>query len=318
MAASLQALRERAALMRVVRDFFDDQDFLEVDTPAIAVSPGLELHLDAVGVRLREGMGGALVDRWLITSPEYHCKRLLARGMERIYRLGKSFRSGERGDWHNPEFTMLEWYRAGCDYRQIAEDTLALIDACNAGRVALQPAQWLGFDDLVSDTIGFDPMLIEDDEMLSAATAAGFAPIPGERADELLMRAWVERIEPTLPADRALVIHRYPARLASLARLAPADSAVAERAEVYLRGVELANGFSELVDANVQRKRFEKDLGERTRRGLPTYPIDERFLDALTRCPPAAGIALGVERLHMVLGGYRKIDEVIAFPFEVA
>lgn len=315
--ASVQALRDRALLNQRIRAFFADRGFLEVETPAIAHSPGLELHLDAVEVRLREGMAGAPVQRWLVTSPEYHCKRLLAAGCETIYRLGKAFRSGERSAHHNPEFTMLEWYRAGATVDVIAADTLALIAECDRGDRRLQPPVRLGFDALIAEHFAFDCLLTGDDELLAAAKDAGYGALAGETAADLLMRAWVDRVEPNLPNDRAVVVDRYPARLASLAQLSTADPRVAERVEVYVRGVEIANGFTELVDPVEQRERFEADLAARKRAGLPEYPIDERFLTALAACPPAAGIALGVDRLLMVLGGYAHIDDVLAFPFEV-
>ena len=318
MTASIAAIRARAAFNQRIRRFFEERNFVEVETPAIALSPGLETHLDAVAVSLREGMAGELVERWLITSPEYHCKRLLSRGMERIYRFGKAFRSGERGVHHNPEFTMLEWYRAHADYREIVTDTIALIDVCNAGQLALQPPLFIGFDELIAEHVGVDCLVTDDTAFVAAASRAAMAPYRGETAADLLMRAWVERVEPNLPRDRVVVIDRYPARLASLARLCSDDPRIAERVEIYLCGVELANGFSELVDAAEQRRRFEADLSQRRLLGLAEPPIDERFLAALDDCPNAAGIALGVDRLLMVLAGYERLDEVIAFPFEVA
>ena len=325
-----RALARRAAITRAIRGFFERRGFLEVDTPAIALSPGLEPHLDAIEVRVRQGMGGELVQRWLITSPEYHCKRLLAEGIERLYRLGKSFRSGERGAHHNPEFTMLEWYRAGATHVDIAADTVALIAAAAGAsaehtalpaaveRAVSRPAVELDFGAEVARRCGFDALIADDDAMLLAADEAGYSGFSGESAADLLMRAWVERVELRLPADRVVVVAGYPARLASLARLSPADPRVAERVEVYLCGVELANGFSELVDPVQQRARFEADLATRRAMGLPVYPMDEAFLEALGRCPDAAGIALGVDRLVMVPGGCETIDEVIAFPFERA
>lgn len=314
----LRAIHQRAELNAAIRMFFADRGFVEVETPSIATSPGLEPHLDAVTVRLREGMGGAPVDRYLVTSPEYHCKRLLALGMERIYSLGKAFRSGERGAFHNPEFTMLEWYRAGATHRDIALDTIELINACNGKRLLLQDPAQFGFDDLIAEFAGFDALIVDDNDMLAAAADAGIPALPNESAGDLLLRMWVERVETKLPDDRVVVIDRYPARLGSLARLSRDEPGVAERVEVYLCGVELANGFSELVDPAEQRARFLADIAARERLGLPVYPIDERFLAALADCPPAAGIALGVDRLLMLLGGYPTLDEVLPFAFEVA
>jgi elongation factor P--(R)-beta-lysine ligase len=316
--ATVAAIRQRARLNATIRAFFDQRGYVEVETPAIALSPGLEPHLDAVGVTLREGMGGSPVQRWLITSPEYHCKRLLGRGMTKIYRLGKAFRSGECGPLHNPEFTMLEWYRVGANHLSIAAETLALIDACNLKKLPLAPPLQRSFDTLITRHAGFDCLPLDDAQMLRNATEANYPPLTGESAADLLMRAWVDRAEPALPDDGVVIVDRYPARLASLARLAADDARIAERVEVFLCGVELANGFSELIDPVEQRARFEADLAHRKATGLPQYPIDERFLDALAHCPEAAGIALGVDRLLMVLGGYGSLSEVLAFPFESA
>jgi len=331
------AIRARSVLLRAIRQFFDRRGFVEVDTPAIATSPGLELHLDAVGVTLREGMGGAQTQRWLVTSPEYHCKRLLAAGLPKIYSLGKAFRSGERGSHHNPEFAMLEWYRTGEDYRAIVRDARALVRHCHkalrdlpgvAQRLAADPTsldpampwQVWSVREAVRRCAGFDPGLGEDVALVRrAALAAGLEVTPADATADILVRALAERVEPALAHEHAVVIDRWPACMASLARRFARTPQLAERFEIYLRGVEVANGFSELVDAREQRARFEADLALRHRLRRPIYPIDERFLAALAEgCPPAAGVALGVDRLLMALGGYRDIDEVLAFPFERA
>ncbi len=326
----LRSLRLRAVLNKAIRDFFAAHDFLEVETPAIATSPGLEPHLDAVAVTLREGMGGRPVQRYLVTSPEYHCKRLLSVGIERLYRLGKSFRSGERGAWHNPEFTMLEWYRTAADFQAITDDTVDLVRAAGAAieahsplpaavQTALHsdPTRW-DFCVEIQKACGFDAAETDDHALLATAAAADYPALPDETAADLLVRAFVDRVEPTMPDDRIVVLQGWPARLGSLARKSPTDPAIAERVEVYVCGVELANGFSELVDPVEQRARFQADLADRQRRGLPVYPIDERFLAALADCPDAAGIALGVDRLLMLLMGLQDIDEALAFSFEIA
>lgn len=324
------ALQARARLLRAIRSFFDRRGFLEVDTPAIATSPGLELHLDAVEVRLRQGMAGAPTTRWLVTSPEYHCKRLLSCGVERLYSLGHAFRSGERGAWHNPEFAMLEWYRAGADYRDIVRDTQALVRHCARalqGMTLPRPrtdvtGAWprLSIRAAIQRFAGFDPGRCDDDRLVrQRAVASGLEVRPDDSAADVLVRALVERVEPALAAMPGVVLERWPASMASLARRFAKAPHLAERFEVYLGGVELANGFSELVDAVEQRARLEHDLSERRRHGLPGYPLDERFLGALGEgCPPSAGVALGVDRLLMVLGGWDDIEAVLPFPFERA
>ncbi len=309
------ALRERAAVLRAARAFFDEREFIEIEAPAMATSPGLEVHLDAVRADLRQGMGGEATTRWLVTSPEYHLKRLLVGGFERIYSLGRSFRSGERGHWHNPEFTMAEWYRVDARYPAIVADVEGLLAA---GWQAMSPH--------------LSPTRLEQLAPLRQALSQPSMTLPFRQAlrdfgagkvdesdAEALVAAFVEYVEPRLPDDRVVIIDRWPISLASLARPFADDPNTAERFEVYVCGVELANGFTELVDPHEQRRRFEVDLAERDRLGLPAYPIDERFLAALAEgCPPAAGVALGMDRMIMLLGGYDAIDQVIAFPFERA
>lgn len=331
------ALRDRAALLQAIRADLDRRGFLEVETPAIATSPGLELHLDAVGAALREGMAGAPVQRWLVTSPEYHCKRLLHAGLPRIYSLAKAFRSGERGGWHNPEFTMLEWYRAGEDSGAIIADALRLLRRTAAAversrrargddRSVFRPSRALRLSFAGAlrrfagmEMNGRDGLPLPIATLRARANAAGATIRPDDAEADVLLAVFAECVEPALTAHDVVVIERWPQSLASLARRLPDAPHLAERFEIYVRGVELANGFGELVDADEQRQRFEADLSARRARGLPIYPIDERFLDALRRgCPPASGVALGVDRLLMAVGGYDDIDEVLAFPFERA
>lgn len=332
-------IHARATLLRAIRQFFDRRGFVEVDPPAIATSPGLELHLDAVAVTLRGGMdaGAPLQQRWLVTSPEYHCKRLLSADLPRIYAMQHAFRSGERGQNHNPEFMMLEWYRTGSDYLQLVADCRALLRHCQ--RALHQPAlaplwrlptplppiaadgPWLRLSvrEAIARWAGFDPGRMDDAARLrQQAMAAGLDVRPGDGGAEVLLQALVERVEPALAQLPAVVLDRWPMSLASLARPFDRQPHLAQRFEVYLQGVELANGFTELTDPVEQRRRFEVDLAARRALGRPEYPIDERFLAALAEMPPAAGVALGVDRLLMALTGTREIGDVVAFPFEVA
>ena len=330
----LHALEQRALLLHGLRTWFDERGFLEVDTPAIATSPGLEVHLEAVAVDLRPGFEASSERRYLVTSPEYFMKRLLSAGMSRIYQIGKAFRSGEAGAHHNPEFTMLEWYRAPSGWEAIVRDTEELVVAA-ASALGLGPEvpfgghlldlrpPWprLTVRDAIRRYAGYDPAPWDDVASLRArAVSAGIEGIAAETDPaEILVRTLVERVEPSLPHDRPVVLCNYPNIMASLARRSDHDPTVSERFEIYLGGVELANGFGELTDPVEQRARFEADLHDRRRLGLPEYPIDERFLESLSvGCPPAGGIALGVDRLLMILTGAAEISEVIPFPVDHA
>jgi lysyl-tRNA synthetase class 2 len=299
----VKRLRERALVLAAVRRFFDARGFLEVDTPVMVPSPGLELHLDAFEIVQNDPSA----PRWLATSPEYQMKRLLADGWERIYQIGHAFRRGETGEQHNPEFTMLEWYRAHAGIEDVIADTEQLVAAVTGGRVRL--------DGRVIDTT---PPL----ERLAVCDAfARFAGWPesqtleaAEKDEDAYFRVLVEKVEPGIGTlDRGVLLVDYPATQASLARTKPGDPRLAERFELYVAGVELCNGFGELTDPIEQRRRFESDQAARHARGLKVYPVDERFIEALSRLPPSGGCALGLDRLVALACGRRQIAEVVAF-----
>jgi len=298
----MKRLRERARVLAEVRRFFDARGFLEVQTPVMVPSPGLDLHLDAFEVS--GGDRGA--PRWLITSPEYQMKRLLADGWRRIYQIAPCFRRGEIGARHNPEFTMLEWYRADASVDDVMRDTEQLVAAVTGGAVRLgaravdlrPPLERLTVCEAFARHAGWT-----EAETLEAAA----------RDEDRYFRALVEKVEPALEAlDRGVFLVDYPATQASLARKKPGDPRVAERFELYVAGVELCNGFGELVDPVEQRSRLERDQRERRARGLPVYPMDERFLEALSRMPPSGGNALGLDRLVALACGTTDIADVIA------
>ena len=309
-------LRERSILNRTIRAFFDAREFIEIEAPILVPSPGLELHLDAFAVANDEAA------RYLITSPEYQMKRLLAGGMKRIYSLGKVFRRKEAGAQHNPEFTMLEWYRADAGWTEIADDTEALVWQCarqlrvtQAGRCALEPP-WprLSVGEACERWGRVRVYGDEDTATLRARiTAAGWrVPAEGDWSD-LFFGFFLDAVEPHLGQDEPTLVYDWPRPLCALARRKPGDERVVERFEVYAAGLELCNAFGELTDAVEQRARLMQDLAERHKRGLPAYPIDEKFLAALAEMPPSAGIALGVDRLAMLLVDAREIREVLAF-----
>jgi lysyl-tRNA synthetase class 2 len=296
---SARGLEERARVLRTIRAFFDSRGFLEVETPAVVPSPGMDVHLDAFEVR-EEG--------FLITSPEYQMKRLLADGHERIYQVCRCFRRGEVGPQHNPEFTMVEWYRAHRAMQDVMADTEQLVSAVTGGRVALD-----------TRTIDTHPPFLRLTVCEAFERYAGVAPHDvlawASEDEDRYFRTWVQHIEPRLAeVDRALFVVDYPSPLASLARKKPADPRFCERFELYVAGIELCNGFGELTDPDEQRQRFERDQRERAARSLPVYPIDDKLLAALEKgLPPCAGNALGVDRLAALACGTTDIRHVLAF-----
>jgi lysyl-tRNA synthetase class 2 len=301
----LRLLDQRARIFRATRRFFDERAFLEVDTPLSVPSPGLDLHLCAFGV---EGPGAP---RWLITSPEYQMKRLLAGGLTRIYQLARCSRRDERGAHHEPEFTMLEWYRGFAGSDEIMRDTEELVAAVATelhGSTVI-PARGRPVD--VSPPW---PRLTVEDAFADLAGVALDDVLPDE---ERFFRVLVERIEPRLGHPKPVFLTRWPASMASLARLCPDDARFADRVEGYVDGLELCNGFGELVDPVEQRARLERDRDARRARGLAEHPIDERFLAALEEgLPPSGGNALGLDRLVMLLTGAPTIEDVLAIPSE--
>lgn len=298
---SPQTLRLRSNALQAIRGFFLSREFVEVDTPIRLPAPALEEFIDAVPSG----------DWYLRTSPELHMKRLLVSGMPRIFQMGPCFRHGERGAHHSPEFTMLEWYRTDADYEDILSDTEALIREVSRSVLG-------------SSVLTFDGSDIDVDlpwERITVADAfqryAGWNPLNGFDGDRFDLDL-VNKVEPALPRDRGVVLVDYPAEVAALARRSASDPRVAERWELYLGGIELANAFSELTDAAEQRRRFEACAAERAAAGREVYPLDRPFLDALEKgLPPSGGIALGVDRLVMLLANAPALRSVIPFTDEM-
>jgi lysyl-tRNA synthetase class 2 len=299
----LRLLRGRAAMLRSVRQFFDQRAFTEVETPLAVPSPGLDVHLDALAV---DGLG---TPRWLITSPEYQMKRLLAAGLPRIYQITKCFRKGEVGERHQPEFTMLEWYRAFSGMHEVMRDTEELV-AHVARQVHGGSSVIPGIEQPVDVTPPWERLTLDD----AFQRYAGVTVSQVIHDEERFFRLLGEQVEPRLGRGRPVFVTGWPARLASLARLDPADPTVAERFEAFVDGMELCNGFTELIDPVEQRQRFWRDQQERARLNKPVYPIDERFLGALEEAiPPSGGNALGLDRLVMLVLGASRIEDVVAF-----
>ena len=299
----MKQLRERARVCSDVRRFFDSRGFVEVQTPVMVPSPGLDIHLEAFEVR--DGERGA--PRWLSTSPEYQMKRLLAHGWSRIYQVAPCFRRGEIGARHNPEFTMIEWYRSGAGMVDVMSDTEQLVAAVTGGDVRLGARR-------VDVTPPFERLTVCDAFERFAGWSTDETVAAAANDEGRYFSALVEQIEPALAGvEHAVFLVDYPATQASLARRKPEDPRFAERFELYVAGVELCNGFGELVDPVEQRARLVRDQEERRARGLPVYPIDERFVAALEHVPPSGGNALGLERLAALVCGTTEIADFIAF-----
>lgn len=330
-------LRARGRIVARLRGLFAAHDFVEVETPALQVSPGNETHLHAFATE-RVAPSGEHARLYLRTSPEFACKKLLAAGEPRLFEFARCFRNRERGALHSPEFTMLEWYRAGESYEAAMQDCVDILRAAAeaAGARALtfrgrsadpfaEPeritvaeafARHAGIDVLATlgagggaDGGGASP---DRAAFAHAAQAAGVRVAADDTWSDVFTRVLVEKVEPHLgEAGRVTILLEYPAPEAALARLAPADSRVAERFELYACGVELANGFGELTDAAEQRRRFEAAMAEKERLYSERYPLDEDFLAALAAMPDACGCALGFDRLVMLTTGALRIEQVL-------
>jgi lysyl-tRNA synthetase class 2 len=286
----------RAKIIQAIRRFFVDREYLEVETPHRIPAPAPETHVDAVPA-----------GSWFLhPSPEVCMKRLLASGYEKIFQICRVWREGERGSQHTPEFTLLEWYRSGSDYRDLMEECETMIrnvaSSIGLGQTLISRGHTL-------DLSAPWQRISVSDAFRRYARMAMDKALEADLFDELM----VQEIEPRLGAEKPTFLYDYPAERGALARLRKDDPALAERFELYIGGVELANAFSELVDAEEQRKRFIKDQVLRREMLKPVYPMPEKFLEELGGMGPSAGIALGVDRLVMVLIDAPRIDDVIAF-----
>ncbi|SNB45605.1 lysyl-tRNA synthetase, class 2 [Geobacter sp. DSM 9736] len=290
------ALAARAQVIQEIRRFFIEGGFLEVETPLRIPAPAPESHIDPV---TSEGW-------YLHTSPELCMKRLLAAGYQKIFQVCRCWRGGERGIRHLPEFTMLEWYRGMGDYRDLMKDCEGLIRRV-AGSLKTGDTINIG-ETLVSLTSPWERLSVRE-AFLRHTNISMEQALDEDRFDELM----ISHIEPQLGIDKPVFLLDYPAERGALARLKSDDSTLAERFELYIAGIELANGFSELTDAQEQRARFLQAASEKESRGAPPSPMPERFLEELDLMPPSAGIALGLDRLVMVLLDKQTIDEVVAF-----
>jgi lysyl-tRNA synthetase class 2 len=307
-----RVLETRARILNGVRGWFLAEGFLEVETPTRVRAPGQEVHLDAFAA------GG---DRYLITSPEYHMKRLVAAGLPRIFQVARVFRAEEAGPHHLSEFTMIEWYRAHAPLSAIADDCEALLHlaAATADRAPhhARPATRTTVAALVRQHAGVELRGDETlDELRGKLTAAGHDPRGAGTWDDVFFQLFLDRVEPRLRVAEPTFVFDWPVPLAALARRRDDNPAVAERFELYAGGLELANAFGELTDPVEQRRRFLSETAERRARGKTTYPLDEKLLSALAVMPPTSGVAMGFDRLVMWATGVSDIAEVVAFAAE--
>ncbi|MGY3527741.1 EF-P lysine aminoacylase EpmA [Bradyrhizobium sp. USDA 4452] len=323
-------LQARTAITRALRAWFEEQGFAEVETAILQISPGNETHLHAPRTELRRPDGSA-APRYLRTSPEFACKKLLAAGEPKIYEFARVFRDRERGDLHLPEFTMLEWYRANAGYDAIMADTIVVIahaaQATGIGRFSFRgrTADPFAEPELLTVAAGFErfagiDLLAtisggEGDRTALASAARERVRIADDDTwSDIFSKVLVEHVEPHLGQGRLTVLFEYPSPEAALARTKAGEPRVAERFEVYACGVELANGFGELTDAAEQRHRFTAAMDEKARRYGERYPLDDDFLAAVGQMPEASGVALGFDRLVMLASGAPRIDQVVWTP----
>ncbi len=315
--AGFEALRLRAALNARVRAFFAERGVVEVETPVLSMAGNTEPNIASFALEFTGRTDGAPSRRWLRTSPEHPLKRLLAAGFGDCYELGRVFRDGEAGGRHNPEFTMLEWYRTGWDHHALVAECAALVADALALVHRSATLVRTAYRDLYRERLGVDPMTADVDALRDALGDVAIDP-EGLGRDDWLDLLMTHRLQPAFPRDMLLAVHDFPASQCALARVrtGPDGIAFAERFELYLGPLELANGYHELADAAEQGARFDMDLRRRASRGQPLPPRDERLLAALDAgLPDCAGVALGVDRLLMAMLDTDRIADVLAFDF---
>lgn len=309
--ASAARLAQRAQRLTLAREFFAARAVLEVDTPLVVNAAVSDVHIHAAQVHL-EASGAPL---YLHTSPEYAMKRLLAAGSGDIYQICHVVRGFESGRLHNPEFTLIEWYRCGFALAQLMDEVEVLVRQLIGARAVTYESERLSYRQAFQRELGLDPLHMSSAQLRAAAQPLGFAGAAHSTRDELLELLMGAAVGPRLGHGALTFVHGYPASQAALARLDPQDTNTAQRFELYCEGIELANGFHELGAAAEQRARFVADNAERQRRGLPVAALDERLLAALAAgLPDCCGVALGFDRTLMLASGATSIDEVLPFP----
>jgi lysyl-tRNA synthetase class 2 len=313
--------QKRAKILHQIRSFFAERNVVEVETPALSQGTVTDVYLDALSCKydfLADSPAGHSTELFLQTSPEFHMKRLLASGYGCIFQIAKAFRHEESGKNHNPEFTMLEWYRIGFDQFELISEVADLLQVVLAGNKAV----FTSYQDIFIETVAVDPLVATFDqlvELLNRHDKAADWLIEMNDADLLLQFIFTEIIEPTIGIEQPQFIYDFPIAQASLAKRSIDDARVAQRFECYFKGIELVNGFNELTDANEQQVRFEEDNAKRKEQGLPVKPIDGNFIAALNHgLPQCSGVALGIDRLVMLALDIKNISEVQSFSIERA
>lgn len=318
-------LEARARIFAAVREFFNARGYLEVETPALQTAPCMEAHIQAFRTELVTADMSRREVMYLHTSPEFAMKKLLVAGLPKIYQLAKVFRNAEGSSWHSPEFGMLEWYQAGMDYREMMDETIDLIRHAVPGKMTAQgktcdphlPVEKITVVDALRKYADVDIIgnLCDLAHIHAEAARIGVYVSPGDDWENALLKILMEKVEPNLGNAAPTIITDYPVSMAALARAKPEDARFAERFEVYVCGIELANAFGELTDAKIQRQRFLHDVALRKKVYGDDYPVDEDFLAALEYgLPPSSGNALGLDRLVMLATGADHIDLVQAAP----
>ncbi|WP_288418629.1 EF-P lysine aminoacylase EpmA [uncultured Acinetobacter sp.] len=311
---SIEALKARAQLYRTIREFFAQRNVMEVETPIVSQAGVTDVHL--ASVQVQRHIEGRVQQQYLQTSPEFAMKRLLAAGSGPIYQICKVFRDDEHGRKHNSEFTMLEWYRPGLDLRELMHETAALLNVCLAHRFDEIRPLVLSYKHAFQDRLDINPLQATLAQLKQTAQRVGLTLDLGDDRLAYMDLLFSHFVEPSLGFDTPIFLTDFPPEMASLAkvRLDEDGEEVAARFEVYIEGLELANAYDELLDASVLRARFEADNQERDKLGLQVMPLDENLLAALAHMPECSGIALGIDRLLMVVTQKLNIEQVIAFP----
>ncbi|MCW8109372.1 elongation factor P--(R)-beta-lysine ligase [Alteromonas ponticola] len=311
--ASAANIRARADLLQSIRRFFAQREVMEVETPLLSHGSVTDIHLSAFSTQFAHASDGKVKTLYLQTSPEYAMKRLLCAQIGACYQISKAFRHEAEGRWHNPEFTMLEWYRPGFDHHQLMDEMDELLQLT----LEVEGAQRKSYQQVFEEVLTIDPLCASDNTLRRALSEHdidihGDAPLD---RDAMLQLLFSFRIEPVIGQNVPCFVYGFPASQAALAKLNEQDPRTADRFEVYFKGVELANGFNELSDAREQRLRFNNDIEQRAALQLPPVEHDERFLQALEHgLPQCAGVALGVDRLLMLKTQSDHINQVISFP----
>lgn len=324
--ASLELIRLRAETVSKIRAYFDREGLLEVDTPVLSAATVPDPFIESFHTRYIPLTQTMQHDAYYLhTSPEFPMKRLLASGSGSIYQIAKVFRQGEAGRKHNPEFTLLEWYRVSWDHYQLMREVAALLNLLLSPFITLAETQYVTYEEAFQSALGINPHTVSHTELLTCTARAGLSGVLNDNddRDRFLELLFSHIIEPQLGLHKQrsciCLLHHYPANQASLAKLAVHNGCqVAERFEIFVNGMELGNGFHELTDAVEQQARFTADNQHRKQMGIREIPMDDLFLQALTSLPDCAGVAIGIERLLMLMSGKQHINDVIAFPFERA